>query len=105
MANIQIKVKTDVLRGKASEITNLINNISNSYDVLKRTAESSSSYWIGDAATDFRRYVESMDDDMQKVIGALRRHPSNLAEIAGVYEKNESGIVEQAGALPTDVIS
>lgn len=105
MADIQLKVNTGDLANKAAEISDLVSKIENAYDLLKRTAEASTGYWEGDAANAFRRYAKGLDNDMRSVLRRLGEHPADLVKMAGIYEKNEAKIIEQADTLPIDVIS
>ena len=73
--------------------------------MLKTTSEASSGYWEGDAASAFRKYVKSIDGDMQSVLKRLGEHPVDLMKMAGVYDQNEEKIKEKVSTLPTEVIS
>jgi WXG100 family type VII secretion target len=105
MASIQLKVDVDALVEKSSEISDVVGKIKTSYESLKSIAEASSGYWEGDAANAFRKYVKSIDKDMQSVLKRLGEHPTDLLKMADVYEKTESAIIEQADTLPENVIS
>lgn len=105
MAGIQLKVSPAELTGKSAEITDLIGKISRQYDMLKTTSEASIGYWEGDAADAFRKYVKSIDGDMQSVLKRLGEHPADLLKMAGVYNQNEAEIQEKVSTLPTEVIS
>jgi hypothetical protein len=39
------------------------------------------------------------------MIKRLKEHPTNLLEMAGVYEETEQEIVQLTSALPDDIIS
>jgi WXG100 family type VII secretion target len=105
MASIQLKVDVDALVGKSAEISDVIGKIKVAYESLKSTAEASSGYWEGDAANAFRKYVNSIDNDIQSVLKRMGEHPTDLLQMADVYEKTEATIVEQANSLPDNVIS
>lgn len=105
MASIQIRVAPAVMRNQAEGIRKTVSKIRGNYEGLKRVAETTSAHWLGDAAQSYRSRVESLDQEMQKVLKRLSEHPVDLLKMADLYDEGEEKAVDAASSLPTDVIS
>lgn len=99
-----LKVEQGRLVGKASEISSLIQSVEQEFAGLQSAVNASAGYWTGNAGGAYRKYLENMEPDMQKVLRRLKEHPKDLLQIMGAYTDVETKIATQAAGLPADVI-
>lgn len=101
---VQIRVSTEVLNQKATEVSKEVEDMKREFDTIRQTVQASGSYWIGEAGDLHRRLFAEQSDDMDQIISRLREHPVDLQTIAGVYAAQEAEIQAMAGELPADVL-
>ena len=101
---IMLKVNTDALTAKASEVSDSINQLKNELADIQDIVSRSSGYWVGLAGDKARKEFKELEDDAQTVIKRFSEHPADLLTMAGVYSEAERMIAEQNSALPTDII-
>ncbi|MGN0290472.1 MAG: WXG100 family type VII secretion target [Lachnospiraceae bacterium] len=104
MANVTLKVSTDVMKAKADEIKTQAKNIETNWERMKEVVNNSKTYWEGDASDYHRRYLKDNEDDVKKIIKRLNEHPKDLLSMAGIYSETEKQAAKIASALPDDVI-
>lgn len=104
MADIQLRVRPDVLKKKADELGRQIGNAERNWNRLCSVVRASKHYWEGDAGDCGRRLLEGIEEDVGMVFRRLREHPSDLLQMAGVYIDTEAKASELASTLPDDVI-
>jgi len=63
-----------------------------------------SSAWSGDASSAYISKFQMLDDDMEKMLGMISEHVSDLEEMAANYLEGESFGIDQTESLSTDVI-
>ena len=105
MASITLKVKPGELKKKSGEITKEINSIEKDMKEIDRLITGTKKYWQGDASDQHIQTYLKMKDDFTTIIKRLREHPTELEQMAGVYEEVESAVSQLSTALPTDVVS
>jgi WXG100 family type VII secretion target len=105
MSGFVLKVSVDTLKSKASEIQTQVNNVEKNWEKMSQIIQNSKSYWEGEASDEHQKYRTDIEDDVQVMIKRLKEHPTNLLEMAGVYEETEQEIVQLTSALPDDIIS
>lgn len=103
-SGVQIKVSTDVLNNKATEVAKEIGEMKRDFDTLKQTVAASSSYWIGEAGDLHRKLFADQSDDIDEILRRLSEHPVDLQQIAGIYAATEAEVQAIPGELPGDVI-
>lgn len=104
MASIHIRVDTNVLKGKANQISNEVKKMEHDWKAIQDTIRSSKSYWQGDASNEHQKYLKEVSDDVAKILKRMKEHPVDLMKMAGVYNASESQASQLAKKLPDDVI-
>lgn len=103
--SITLKVKTEVLKEKASEVERDTGILEQQFNDIQDIMSRSRGYWVGAAGDKARKEFESQKEDTSKVIRRFQEHPTDLLVMAGVYEDNERELVLENKALNTDVIA
>lgn len=103
--NITLKVSTEALKTKASEVENDIKQLENHFNGIQDILSRSVGYWIGIAGDKARKEFDSKKEDTNMVIRRFREHPGELLAMAGVYEEGERSALEANRALDTDIIA
>ena len=60
--------------------------------------------WSGDAATAYNKKFQGLQDDINKMIGMVNEHVTDLQAMAKEYERAEEASVTAANSLSSDVI-
>jgi uncharacterized protein YukE len=105
MMGITLKVKTEVLKSKASEVERDIKSLETQFNNIQDIVARSTGYWVGNAGDKARKEFDSQKDDTDKVIRRFKEHPVDLLTMAGVYDENEQSLNSVNKALDTDVIA
>lgn len=103
--SITLKVTTEALKNKASEVEKDIKKLENHFASIQDIVSRSTGYWTGAAGDKARKEFDSKRDDTDQVIRRFKEHPRDLLVMAGVYEENERTVAEDNKALATDVIA
>ena len=104
MASIVLKVKPDELKKKSTEISNKISSIETDFGKIEQLVLGTRQYWEGDASTQHIKNYNKIKDDIKKIVKRLKEHPTDLEEMAGIYEQTEMAAKQLASMLPTDVL-
>lgn len=102
---IVLKVKPEVLKKRANDITSSINSIEKELAEIGTVVKGTKKYWEGDASNIHQKHYKTFEDDIPKVIKRLKEHPVDLLKMANLYDKTESENKQLALKLPADVIS
>ena len=79
-----------IMQGEWSAITNVVKNTNN--------------YWKGNAADQKRAAFAKKEQEINDILHRFQQYPTELMEIAGVYETGEKQNVSTAQMLSSDVI-
>lgn len=104
MASIDLKVSPDTLKSKAQEIQSQISRFESYWNQLDQIVRNTKGYWIGDASNSHQRQMRDYEEDVRRLVLRLKKHPSDLLKMAGIYEKVEETVEKTANTLPGDVI-
>ena len=99
-----IKTSTGALQEKATDISKKIANIERAFNGIGSVVNSSCSYWDGDSGEAYRRYFREVQADMNEVLDRLKKHPRNMLNMAGMYERSEEQAVEKMDTLNNGLI-
>ena len=102
---IQLKVSTDVMVGKAGEISEQIATIERNWNKIKNRVKNTKIYWQGEASDVHQNNFKQLEEAGDKVLKRLREHPDDLLKMADIYTRTERAIQSKASSLPQDVIS
>jgi len=105
MASITLKVSTEALKSKASEVEKLVGNMKTSFSELEETIARTSHYWIGEAGDAHRKQYQDQKDDVDDMLKRLGEHPKDLLTMAGIYETVERDVENIGMSLSDNVIS
>lgn len=67
--------------------------------------ESLQGIWQGEASGTFASRFKTLQTDMDKLYRMIAEHSEDLTEMAGHYQKAESGNMEQGSSLESNIIS
>lgn len=104
MADITLKVTPDVLRDTAGQVRTTVGQLRNGLDDAKSLVERSRFYWMGQAGDKYRRSFVARRTEAQELLDRLGKYPSDLLQMAQIYDQAESTNVQDAGKLSTDII-
>ena len=105
MASITLKVSPQQLKSKSAEIKKSIDAFEKNWNQASQLIRASKSYWAGDASNSHQKIYQECQEDVRQILRRLKEHPSDLLQMAGVYEAAEKEAQAFAGSLPSDVIS
>ncbi len=104
MAGIQVKVKTEVLRSTASEVSSLTRTLQSDFDELQSCVRQTTRYWVGAAGDQYRRDFDAEKQEIGELLALLGKYPTDLLTMAGVYEDTERTNTQSSSALPSDIL-
>lgn len=104
IANVQIKVSTEVLKAKADEVSAKISNMKNYFEEVEGLISGTNGYWIGEAGDLHRKLYNDQKEKIEEIFKRLEEHPKDLLTIALNYEDVEARVEEISTALPGDII-
>lgn len=99
-----IKISTGALQEKATDISKKVVNIERAFSGIGSVVNSSCSYWEGNSGEVYRRYFREIQTDMNEIMGRLKKHPRNMLNMAGLYERSEEQAVEKMDTLNSGLI-
>ncbi|MDE6957732.1 MAG: WXG100 family type VII secretion target [Lachnospiraceae bacterium] len=101
---ITLKVAPETLKSKANEITEQIKRLSSNWEKMEQTIKNSKNYWEGEASDLHQKYCKEVEPGVNTILKRLREHPTDLLNMANLYDEAEQKADEIANALPTDII-
>ena len=99
-----IKVAPELLISTAGEFSNQGNTIRSLTGEMMQLVTGLSSAGQGEAATAYMTRFKGLEDDIQRMIGMVQEHSSDLEEMARIYQEADSASAEEANSLSSDVI-
>lgn len=99
-----LKVTPEELKNKAKEITDQIGRVKSNWDRMESVIKNTKNYWEGEASDLHQNYYKEAEPDVQTILKRLREHPTDLLNMANLYDEAEQKANEIANALPTDII-
>lgn len=104
MAAVDLKVTPEALRTAAGDVRRLVWDLTRDLDEAKSQVDRSQYYWTGGAGDRFRQRFSSRRQEAEELLSLLRKYPSDLLEMANIYEDTEKGNEGSAAKLDTDII-
>ncbi len=102
--NFELLVTPEELKAKSSEIATGLHMIKTTLDEISSLAVGSSAYWISEGGDYVRSRFSKADNVKENVMKRLNEHPTDLENIAGLYELTEAENDNIANELPGDVL-
>lgn len=104
MADMTIKVSTEVLVKASENLTNAVSKAHSTFQEIESIISRTVSYWEGSGHNAMNDAYKVRSDDYNMVFNAIKEHVAKLNNIAGVYSTTESQIVQATSMLSGDVI-
>lgn len=99
-----IVVNPEKLVNLSLELKQKVNELSQKFERLNNIAEQTERYWLGTAGDYYRKLYKCYTEDEENLIKRFRTHSENLAKIAANYIDKERLIIQNAEALPGDIM-
>lgn len=100
-----LKVEAAKLTSTATSFQSTGNQIKNLTTQMTTLVTSlSGEVWSGDAATAYKNKFNGLQDDINRMIGMVNEHVTDLQAMAQEYTQAENANVAAANALSSDVI-
>lgn len=99
-----IKTSTGALQEKAVSISKKVASIERAFNGIASVVNSSSIYWDGSSGEAYRRYFREIQADMVEILRRLKKHPGNMLNMAGIYERSEEQAIEKMDTINNSLI-
>ena len=96
----KLKVSPEEMAAAASELSGYVNRMRDCFQSMRRTMQSSSAYWVGEAGNAHRQMYEEQVEKTEDIIARYTEHVRDLNAMAGVYAEAESSAEAKADELP-----
>lgn len=96
-----LKVSPEEMQAAAAELSGYISNMNECFEAMKRTMDSSDSYWMGEAGNAHRQLYNSQIATIEEIIARYTEHVTDLNTMAGVYSQAEATAQAKADELPS----
>ena len=93
----ELKAAASSFQDKGNQVRTLTQNMTS------KVAELTGRVWSGDAASKYIAQFNGLQDDINRMVGMITEHVSDLNEMASAYEKAESENQSAAASLSSDV--
>ena len=90
MSNDQFRTEADVMRTAANNVDATNDSVNTELNRLQDIAESTRSYWTGQAQASFDSLMRRFDDAERRLSEALRGIADNIRDNAGNFENVEA---------------
>ncbi len=104
MEEFKIHVNPDQLRIKAGTVQTSISAMRSAISEISRTAKGFNNYWGVMAREAKADELEKIMESADMALLRLSEHPTDLLQMAGIYETAETQNTERSADLMTDVI-
>ncbi|MBQ0028684.1 MAG: hypothetical protein KBS96_08805 [Lachnospiraceae bacterium] len=104
VGDVQLKVRTEVLREKSANVKTEIAKMNQYLDELETRLEGTKGYWIGEAGDLHRKLYKEQKDNVAFMMKRLAEHPEDLILIADRYDNIERENTSIGLGLPGDAI-
>ena len=99
-----VLVETEVLRSYANEVEESIDRLKIIFSNIESTVLNINSYWEGDGMEQCKVSYAKKESMIDISVNSLMKSVNDVLEMAGIYESAEQINLEEADALPSDLI-
>lgn len=99
-----LKVTPEKLIQSSGEFAMTGSQVRNLTGEMMTLVQSLKGLWMGDASGAYAGKFQGLQGDMDKLYRMIQEHASDLQEMAGQYQKAESGNTEQGNSLDAGVV-
>ncbi len=104
-ATFTLRVTPEILKAKAKEITDEVSSLESNWSKIETIITNSKNYWEGDGSNMHQSYLKEVKSDVVTILKRLKEHPTDLLNMANLYDEAEEKANELSRVLPTDIIS
>lgn len=101
---VKLKVEPNTLRSTASDVSRFTSALDRSFGELQNIVGRTSSYWVGAAGDQYRRDFAEQKTEAEDILRYLKKYPTDLMTMAGIYVEVESSNTQIIGALSSDIL-
>lgn len=101
---VTLKVEPNTLKSTASDVSRLTSALERNFGDLQNIVARTSSYWVGAAGDQYRRDFAEQKTEADEILRYLKKYPTDLMTMAGVYVEVESSNTQLIGALSSDIL-
>ena len=105
LQSVEIKVSTDTLVNASSDVRSFMKSLGDVFDTIEDIIVRSGEYWDGDGHMVHLESYQRKKETAETILKRFSENADDLEKIAGVYVETERANVEEAEALPVDIIS
>ena len=99
-----LKVTPEKLIQTSGEFSTTGNQMKNLTGEMMALVQGMKGIWQGEAASAYGNKFHSLQTDMDKLYRMVQEHVRDLQELAGLYQKAETGSVQQGSSLHSNVV-
>lgn len=104
MDDFMIRVTPEILMSASADVSQTTGRMKSASLEMSEVIQSTSSYWIGDAAELHRTLLKEQLPKLESVINHFVEHANKLEQIAANYSGASQSAKEAVEELPSDVI-
>lgn len=101
---IVLKVTPEVLTRTANDIEKKIDDIQRQFRSIEEEINHTRSFWEGEASDAHKAQYEAIKNEISESVNRLKKNPTNLLQMAGLYTETETNLTAVSQALSDDVI-
>lgn len=102
-ADDEILVNTKMIQDKAADLGKDLTALLQCAKKMRKIADSTSSWWTGEAGDAFRTEAGRSSRLAESLIGELQKYPDRLLNAAGIVDSAENENEDRARDLPTGI--
>jgi WXG100 family type VII secretion target len=103
-AGAHLLVTPERLLEKSQSVLSGVSKIKGNFQTMEQKMKQTSSYWVGEAGSLYRKTYSQFKDETEEILGRLKEHAEDLNVMAGIYHIVEGNVQQISNALPDDVI-
>ena len=100
----RLVVDTSVMVSQAAEVRSLCNAVKADFQSMRELMNKTKNYWTGEAADLHRKLYDNQREDIDLIIRRIMEHPTDLEQMAGVYDEGERNNINASQNLPGDIL-
>jgi WXG100 family type VII secretion target len=104
MADVRIKVTTEELRNKATEISTQKATMEGLMTDMQKSVTKLQEVWKSDSGTKFQEQYVTVEKNIQTALDKLQKHATNLVDVATQFDEGNQQTVSTTGSLSTEQV-
>lgn len=99
-----IVVDPEGLVAKSTDLKNKVGSLATQFEVMNNLMKRTESYWLGEAGNYHRDMYNRSVEDNETLVKRIEEYSAKLENIAMNYRSTDNKQIQEAGALPGDVL-